>query len=285
MEPFSLKIRGERRTYTRPVVMGILNVTDDSFYSASRAMDSDAIAARVSTLIAEGADIIDIGGYSSRPGAVDISPGEELSRLACGMKALRAVAPDIPVSVDTFRAQVADIAVTELGCDIVNDISGTNLGGPEMVETMARLQCPYILMHMRGTPADMQEHTEYIDVTADVLSELGDRLQWLAMEGLDDIIIDPGFGFSKTLEQNYRLMRELRCFQLFHRPVLVGISRKSMLTKLLNISTDDALNSTTALNAMALDRGAAILRVHDVAAARQAVDIYQAIEDDVPKAE
>lgn len=276
MEPFTLNIRGRLVSYDRPVVMGILNVTPDSFYAGSRAFDDVRIAERVDTLLAEGADIIDIGAYSSRPGAGDVSTAEETDRLRRGMGILRSKDAEIPVSVDTFRAEVARVAVTELGCDIVNDISGTNLD-TEMAPTVAQLGCPYILTHMRGTPADMQEHTDYENVVSDVLSELGDRLQWLALEGVNDVIIDPGFGFSKTLEQNYELMRNLSVFGLFHRPILAGISRKSMLTRLLSISEEEALNATTALNALALDRGASILRVHDVAAARQLVRVYEAV--------
>jgi dihydropteroate synthase len=273
MQPFSLNIHQQLVTYTRPVVMGILNITPDSFFAGSRAFDADAIETRVTKLLAEGADMIDIGAYSSRPGADDISADEEIERLARGMEVLRKHDAKIPVSVDTFRASVARKAIEDLGCDIVNDISGTNLD-PEMAETVAELRCPYILMHMRGTPATMQQLTEYNDVTTDVLAELGERVQKLAMMSVNDIIIDPGFGFSKTLEQNYKLMQNLKTFELFHRPLLVGISRKSMLTRLLNIETANALNATTALNAFALDRGASILRVHDVAEARQAVEIY-----------
>jgi dihydropteroate synthase len=253
--------------------MGILNVTPDSFFAGSRSFDADDIEKRVTTLLAEGSDMIDIGAYSSRPGADDITPQEEIDRLARGMQILRKHNATIPVSVDTFRADVARVAIEQLGVDIINDISGTNLD-PQMADTVAALRCPYILMHMRGTPATMQTLTEYNDVTTDVLAELGERVQKLAMMGVNDIIIDPGFGFSKTLDQNYTLMRNLKTFELFHRPLLVGISRKSMLTRLLDIDTADALNATTALNTMALERGASILRVHDVAAARQAVTIY-----------
>jgi dihydropteroate synthase len=273
MHPFSLNIRQQLVEYTSPVVMGILNVTPDSFFAGSRSFDADDIEKRVTTLLAEGSDMIDIGAYSSRPGADDITPQEEIDRLARGMQILRKHNATIPVSVDTFRADVARVAIEQLGVDIINDISGTNLD-PQMADTVAALRCPYILMHMRGTPATMQTLTEYNDVTTDVLAELGERVQKLAMMGVNDIIIDPGFGFSKTLDQNYTLMRNLKTFELFHRPLLVGISRKSMLTRLLDIDTADALNATTALNTMALERGASILRVHDVAAARQAVTIY-----------
>jgi dihydropteroate synthase len=273
MQSFSLNIQQKLVEYTRPVVMGILNVTPDSFFAGSRSFAADDIERRVTTLLDEGADMIDIGAYSSRPGADDITSAEEIERLARGMEILRKHDANIPVSVDTFRADVARKAITDLGCDIVNDISGTSLDA-NMAETVAELRCPYILMHMRGTPSTMQQLTEYNDVTTDVLAELGERVAKLSMMGVNDIIIDPGFGFSKTLEQNYELMRNLKTFELFHRPLLVGISRKSMLTRLLNIDTADALNATTALNALALDRGASILRVHDVAAARQAVSVY-----------
>jgi dihydropteroate synthase len=273
VQSFSLNIRQQLKEYSRPVVMGILNVTPDSFFAGSRSFDAEEIERRVTTLLSEGADMIDIGAYSSRPGADDVTPDEEVERLARGMEILRKHNADIPVSVDTFRADVARKAITDLGCDIINDISGTNLD-QNMAETVAELRCPYILMHMRGTPATMQQLTEYNDLTTDVLAELGERVAKLSMMGVNDIIIDPGFGFSKTLDQNYELMRNLKTFELFHRPILVGISRKSMLTRLLNINTADALNATTALNVMALERGASIIRVHDVAAARQAVDIY-----------
>lgn len=276
MRPFTLNIRGELRHYDRPVVMGILNVTPDSFYAGSRAISEDQIAEHVSRMADEGADIIDIGAYSSRPGADEVSESEEIERLRRGMSILRDINKEIVVSVDTFRANVARVAVEELGCDIVNDISGGDLD-PEMIDTVAELKCPYILMHMRGTPANMQEFTQYNDVAADVMAEMAERLSLAAFAGINDVILDPGFGFSKTLEQNYALMRELPAFQVFHRPLLVGISRKSMITKLLGISTADALNATTALNAMALDRGADILRVHDVAAAVQAVRLYSAL--------
>ena len=273
MTPFTLNIRGKLVSYDRPVVMGIVNVTPDSFFEGSRCLDDAAIAASVAKMIADGADMIDIGGYSSRPGAADVTPEQEAERLSRGVKIARAIAPDTPISVDTFRASIARQAITEWGADIINDISGGNLD-PDMYDTVADLNAPYILMHMRGKPADMQEYAKYDDVTADVLSELGDRLQQLALRGVSDIIIDPGFGFSKTTDHNYRLMAQLATFRLLHRPILVGISRKSMLTKPLGITPDTALNATTAANVIALDRGADILRVHDVKEARQAVEIY-----------
>ena len=278
MTPFTLNIKGKLHEYTRPLVMGILNATPDSFYAGSRAQSEAAIAARAARLAADGADIIDIGAFSTRPGASEVSTDDECRRLCNAVRIVRStVGEAMPLSVDTFRASVARAAVEDCGADIINDVSGGNLD-PDMFDTVAALRVPYILMHMRGTVADMMEYTNYEDVTRDVLSELGDRLQQLALLGVNDVIVDPGFGFSKTLEQNYRLLHDLKLFGLLHRPILVGVSRKSMITRLLGIGADDALNGTTVINTLALDRGASILRVHDVAAARQAVDIYMAAE-------
>lgn len=271
---FTLNIRGRLVTFDRPAVMGILNVTPDSFFSGSRAMSAYDIERRVETMLTQGVDIIDIGACSTRPGAEPVADDEESARLSRGMEIVRRLAPDIPVSVDTFHASVARRAVTTMGCDIVNDVSGGTLDD-NMAATVADLHCPYILMHMRGTPATMQTLTEYgDDVTATVISELQRQVRRFEQAGVADIIIDPGFGFAKTVDQNYAVMAGLRRFAIFGRPVLVGISRKSMITKALSIRADEALEATTALNAYALDRGADILRVHDVAAARQAVDIH-----------
>lgn len=278
MKSFSLRMpsAGLRR-YDAPAVMGILNVTADSFYSGSRAMTDADISARAAMLAAQGADFIDVGAYSTRPGAADVPEAEEMARLRRALPLVRAAAPGVPVSVDTFRAAVARVTVEELGADIINDVSG-GLLDPAMHATVAALHVPYILGHMRGTPADMQSHTDYRDVTADVIAELGALFRDLSLRGAADVIIDPCFGFSKTLEQNYTLMRDLPLLEdVFHSPVLAGVSRKSMITRLLGITADDAMNGTTALNTLALDRGAAILRVHDVAAARQAVTVYKAV--------
>lgn len=274
MKPFTLNLRGTLHSYIRPLVMGIINATPDSFYAGSRAADADAVARRAAEMAAAGADMIDVGACSTRPGAATPDAAEELERLAPAIEAIRRAAPGLPVSVDTFRAEVARRAVTEFGADIVNDVSGGNLD-PDMFDTVAELQVPYILGHMRGTPDTMQEYCTYEHVTRDVLSELGDRLQELALMGVADVIIDPCFGFSKTLDQNYQLLADLQLFELFHRPVLVGFSRKSMITKLLGVDAEHALSGTTVLNTLALDRGAAILRVHDVAEARQAVTIWE----------
>lgn len=264
--------------------MGVLNVTPDSFYASSRAMDADGLRRRAAALIEDGADMIDVGAYSSRPGAADVAPEEEMRRLEVGLAAVRSLSADILLSVDTFRADVARRAVTELGADIINDISGGSLDG-EMLQAVADTHAPYVLMHMRGTPATMQQFTDYDDVTADVIAGLGAALNRFVLAGVCDVIIDPGFGFSKTLEQNYQLMRDLEVFKVFRRPLLVGVSRKSMVTRLLGVTPGEALNGTTALNVMALERGASILRVHDVKAACEARAIVEAVDGRIFPAE
>lgn len=280
MKAFSLNIRGRLICYERPAVMAIINATPDSFYDRSRHCSANDIAESVRRAVGEGADIIDIGAYSSRPGAADVSPDEELRRLDVALQAVRSVDTDIPVSVDTFRAHIAARCINELGADIVNDISGGDLD-PDMFTTVADLRCPYIMMHMRGTPDTMQSMTDYPDgVTAGVIAALAPRLERLSLLGVSDVIVDPGFGFAKTLDQNYSLLRDLPAFEMLGRPILVGVSRKSMLTRLLGISPADALNATTVANTIALQLGASVIRVHDVKAARQAVDIVTCLRKD-----
>lgn len=266
MHPFSLKLRGRVVEFDHPQIMGIVNVTPDSFYAGSRTGDSVSVARRVEKMIEDGADWIDIGAYSSRPGALEVTAEEEIRRLRLGMEALRKVDSDIFVSVDTFRAEVADIAVKELGADMINDISGGTLDS-DMFAVVAETGVPYVLMHMRGTPSSMQTMTDYTDVTADVLADLQVKLSRLGAMGVADVVVDPGFGFAKTLEQNYTLMRDLGMFGLLDCPVLVGVSRKSMIYRLAGKTPDESLFGTVALNVLALERGAAFLRVHDVAAA------------------
>ncbi len=274
MKPFSLNLHGRLVEYTRPVVMGIINVTPDSFYAGSRVDGAEATGRRAAEMVAAGADILDLGAYSSRPGADDVPEKEETERIRRGIEAIRAYAgSEVPISIDTFRATVAEKAVGLWGADIVNDISGGTLD-KRMFATVAELRVPYILMHMRGTPATMQTLTDYTDVSSDVIRELTRPLCELEHAGVADIIVDPGFGFAKTTGQNYRMLRELGRFGLLGRPVLVGISRKSMITRTLGIGADEALNGTTALNVMALERGASILRVHDVEPAVQAVRLF-----------
>lgn len=271
---FSLNIKGVIHEYSGPQVMGIINVTPDSFYSISRTnMESD-IQRRVEEMIGQGADFLDLGGYSSRPGAEDIAIDEEIRRLETGMKIIRKVSGSILVSVDTFRSKVAEHCIRDLGADIINDISGGSLD-PFMYKTIAELKVPYILMHMRGTPATMSGMTVYDNVTADVIREISLKLRELRILGVSDVIIDPGFGFSKTLQQNFDLMRHLDSFAtVLNEPLLVGISRKSMITKTLDCTPEEALNGTTVLNTIALSRGASILRVHDVRKAVETVKLY-----------
>lgn len=272
VKPYSLNIKGRLVEINRPQVMGILNVTPDSFFTYSRSFDADAISHRVATMVAEGADMIDIGAYSSRPGAGEVSAIEEMQRLERGMAIVRKIAPSILVSVDTFRADVARYAVESLGVDMVNDISA-GLLDDNMVATVAQLKVPYIAMHMRGTPATMSEMTQYDNVVADVMRELSQRINEFTLAGINDIIIDPGFGFAKTTEQNYELLQNLELFHELGYPLLVGVSRKSMIYRALGVTPDDALNGTTVVNTIALQAGASILRVHDVKQAVEAVKI------------
>lgn len=268
---FSLNLHGRLYVADRPQIMGILNITPDSFYSGSRTMHEREIVARIASMVEDGVDMIDVGAYSSRPGAADVPVREEIDRLRIGMRLLRDMAPDIPVSVDTFRAGVARVAVEELGADIINDISGGDLD-PDMWRTVAALNVPYILMHMHGTPSTMQQFTGYDDVTAEVINGLSRKLRELRLLGVADVIVDPGFGFSKTIGQNFEMMRNLRAFTLaLNAPLLVGISRKSMIYKTFDTVPAKTLNGTTVLNTIAISRGASILRVHDVKPCVEAV--------------
>ena len=275
---YSLNIHGSLYELDSPKVMGILNVTPDSFYSGSRCSTDDAlIERRVHQIIDEGADMIDIGGYSSRSNADDISPEEEYSRLDRGLRIIRTIAPQAIVSVDTFRADVARRCVENWGVEIINDISGGDLDDA-MFDTVAGLKVPYILMHMRGNPATMNTLTQYDNVVVDVIKDLGAKVQRLNALGVADVIIDPGFGFSKTVEQNYRLMNHLGFFHSLALPLLVGISRKTMIYRPLGITPEQSLNGTTALNMVALAAGTHILRVHDVKEACEAVKIHNLIK-------
>lgn len=272
----SIRIKEKLYDFEEPKVMGILNVTPDSFYAGSR-VGSEA-ASRASEMLAEGADILDIGGYSSRPGAEDISSEREYDRLAPALDAIRSEHPEAIISVDTFRADVARKTVENFAVDIINDISGGTLD-PEMRDTVAALGTPYILMHMRGTPATMQQMCRYDDVVADVLSELAFKTDDFRQAGVHDIIVDPGFGFAKTIDQNYRLLAALNLFHETGCPVLAGISRKSMLFKPLGIAPDDAGAATVAVHSMALMLGADIIRAHDVRQAVQSVKIFKMLKE------
>ena len=268
---YTMNLRGKLVELQRPWVMGILNVTPDSFYADSRTpmAEPERIAQRVHQMLAEGADIIDVGAYSSRPGADDISPLEEMHRLEVALSTVREVAPEVYVSVDTFRSEVARQCVEHFGVDLINDISGGVLDRA-MPKVVARLGVPYIIMHMKGNPETMQTAPEYQDVVAEVLEFLARQQQRFFDAGGKDVIIDPGFGFGKTLQHNYRLMDRLEDFHELHAPLLVGVSRKSMIYKLLEMTPQEALNGTTVLHTIAMMKGAHILRVHDVQAAVEA---------------
>lgn len=259
---------------TRRRVMTIVNVTPDSFYAGSRTPDWLAIEHRVRDAVACGASIIDVGGYSSRPGADEVSPDEEWRRVDLGIGAVRALSPDLPVSVDTFRSSVAARAIHKYGKVIINDISAGELD-PLLIDVAAKYDVPYVAMHMRGTPETMQSLTDYRDVAAEVTDYFRERTAMLRERGVRRIIIDPGFGFAKTLEQNYELLQGLHCLCELGYPVLAGLSRKSMIYKLLNTTPDRALNGTTALHWECLRQGAAILRVHDT---REAVEVVRLFE-------
>lgn len=264
--------------FDRPKVMGIINVTPDSFYSGSRTPGCAAIERRAVEMVEQGVDIFDIGGYSTRPGADEISPEEEYGRLERGLEVLRRVAPEVPISVDTFRAGVACKCVENWGVEIINDIAGGTLD-PDMFDTIADLKVAYVLMHTRGTPATMQQLTDYGDVTAEVLSDLMAKVRQLRLLGVNDIILDPGFGFAKTVDQNFRLLAELKVFVDTGLPVLAGLSRKSMIWRSLGTTPAESLTGTTVLDTVALMAGADILRVHDVRDAKENVLLIEKLRN------
>lgn len=274
----TLNLRGKLYSLCEPKIMGILNVTPDSFYAESRTSDEEHIAARVQQLMDDGADMIDIGGYSSRSGADDVSPEEEMNRLRRGLRVVRRLYPEVPISVDTFRADAARMCVEEEGADIINDISG-GMMDRQMFRTVARLGVPYILMHMQGTPDTMQQAPHYENLRREVMLYFAERIDRLCQMGAKDIIVDPGFGFGKTLEHNYELFHHLDDFNLFNLPLLVGISRKSMIYKLLGGTPQTSLNGTTVLNTIALMKGVHILRVHDVKEAVEAKRIVMKMKE------
>ena len=255
-----------------PVVMGILNVTPDSFFAGSRTFSEKTVLQRAEKLLSEGAAILDIGGYSSRPGATDIPAAEEKNRIVPAIKSIVQEFPDAIISADTFRADVAEAAVGA-GAAIINDISGGTLDG-KMFATTAALQVPYILMHMRGTPQTMQQLTQYQALLPEMLAYFAGKVAALRALGVNDIIIDPGFGFAKTVEQNYQILQNLEAFRMLALPLLAGMSRKSMTYKTLGIAPEEALNGTTALNMLALTKGAKLLRVHDVKEAVQTIKLF-----------
>ena len=272
--PLYINVNGRLMDLSEPQVMGILNVTPDSFYAGSRGVTEQSIVDRLHQCMNEGVSIVDIGAYSSRPGAQEVSVAEEMERLRTGLELVRKHRPDAIVSVDTFRADVAKMCVEEYGVALINDISAGQMDN-QMFTTIARLGVPYIIMHMKGTPQDMQIAPKYDHFLKEIFYYFSEKVQKLRDLGVKDIIIDPGFGFGKTLEHNYELMNHLEEFVLFELPILVGISRKSMIYRLLDITPEEALTGTTALNTIALQKGAHILRVHDVREAVETVKIVQ----------
>lgn len=274
----TINIKGDLFPLDRPVVMGILNVTPDSFFAGSRKRTEAEIAMRIEEILAQGGDWIDIGGYSSRPDATPVTADEEMRRLELGLEILRHDYPSVPVSVDTFRADVARCCVEKYGVAMINDISAGELD-PEMFRTVADLKVPYIMMHMRGTPQTKDSLTDYTNLMDEIMLYFAEKVRQLRLMGVSDLILDPGFGFSKTLEQNYELMAHLLEFGIFDLPILVGISRKRMIYQLLGGTPEESLNGTTALHTYALLNGADILRVHDVKEAVEAVRIVQKIKE------
>ena len=268
--PFSITVHGQLVEYKKPVVMGILNVTADSFYDGGRHSDPASMLDHARWLLAEGADIIDVGAVSTRPGAALLAPDEEARRLSEAVRLLRSELPEAVLSVDTCYSRPARAAI-EAGADIVNDISGGQFD-PEMYHAVSDLQVPYIMMHTRGTPDNMQQQTVYEDIVDDLTKYFSARINELYTLGIKDLWLDPGFGFAKTVEENHELLMRLdELTTLFREPMLVGLSRKSMIYKPLGITPDEALNGTIALDTLALERGARILRVHDPRPARETI--------------
>lgn len=273
-----INVNGSLLDLSQPRVMGILNVTPDSFYAGSRTQTEAEIVRRVRQIVSEGAAIIDIGAYSSRPNADNVSSREEMERLRMGLKILFEIQPDAVVSVDTFRADVARMCVEEYGVAIINDIAAGEMDA-NMFHTVAALNVPYIMMHMQGTPQSMQQHPHYDNLLKEVFLYFARKVQQLRDLGVKDIILDPGFGFGKTMEHNYELLSHLEEFRIFELPLLVGVSRKSMIYRLLDITPQEALNGTTVLDTICLLKGADILRVHDVKEAVETVRIVQAMRN------
>lgn len=272
--PYTINVGGQLLDLGEPRVMGILNLTPDSFYAASRKQSDEEIAARTRQILGEGADIIDVGAYSTRPDACEVSADEETSRLRHGLKILRGIAPEAIVSVDTFRADVAKMCVNEFGVQIINDVTGGELD-EKMFPTVAELGVPYILTHSGGYLPTAGMKPEYDDLLAEMLQYLGRKVHELHLLGVKDIILDPGFGFGKTLDQNYDLMNRMQDLQVLELPILAGVSRKSMIWKMTNSTPQESLPGTCALHAIALQKGASILRVHDVKAAADVVTIVK----------
>lgn len=273
----SINLAGRLIDFTEPVAMGIINVTPDSFYNSGKMTDKKVLLSAVENMVEEGVTFIDVGGMSTKPGAALVSTKTELERLLPAVQAIRKNFPEIPLSIDTFRSWVAVRIIDEIGPIIVNDISGGTLDS-KMFETIGKMNVPYVLTHIQGTPQNMQDNPEYDDVVRDISAWLSDKVKQLTKYGVKDIIIDPGFGFGKNLQHNYDLLNRLDSFKVFQLPVMVGLSRKTLIWKLLQIEPEEALNGTTVVNAMALLGGADILRVHDVREALEAIQIFKALK-------
>ncbi len=277
-KPKFINVRGNLIDLSTPKVMGIINVTPDSFYEGSRFRTDSEIVNAAFNMVVDGADFIDVGGYSSRPGAEDVPVEEERNRVIHAIKLISSEMPDTIISVDTFRSEIAKEAVYEYGAGIINDISGGE-GDKAMFSLIESLNIPYVLMHMQGTPGNMQKSPYYEDVVADLLRWFSEKIYRLKSAGIKDIIIDPGFGFGKSMRHNFELLRRLGDFAVTGLPLLAGLSRKSMVWKTLDVSAEEALNGTTVLNTAALMNGADILRVHDVKEAVQAIRLVEKIKN------
>lgn len=275
----NINIRGSLYDLSLPRVMGVLNITPDSFYSGSRVNSDAEILKKASGMIESGADMLDVGAYSSRPGADNITEKEELERLIPALALLRKEFPSVILSLDTFRSSIAETGIKHFGVDIINDISGGLLDG-KMYDIIEGYNIPYIIMHMKGNPQTMHINPVYNDVLADIIKWFSERKQELVHRGVRDIIIDPGFGFAKTIDHNFILLNKLERFSVLELPLMVGLSRKSMIWKTLGISPDESLNGTVILNTVALMKGASILRVHDVGEAVQAVKLLDRLKPD-----
>ncbi len=276
MNRFTIRCRGKLTDLSKPLVMGIINITDDSFFAESRTRELHHIVERAGDMLQQGAAMLDIGAQSTRPGAPETGPDKELERLLPALHAILHHYPDAILSIDTYHAAVAEKCILA-GASIVNDISAGDMD-PQMLRTVARLQVPFIAMHMKGTPADMQKNPQYEDVVREVLDYFIRKVAQCREAGIRDVIIDPGFGFGKTLEHNYRLLKEMEVLHMLQTPLLVGVSRKSMVYRLLGNTAADALNGTTVLHTLALEKGASILRVHDVKAATEAIHIVSYLQ-------
>ncbi|GMQ24489.1 dihydropteroate synthase [Algoriphagus sp. oki45] len=274
LQKYTLQIKGRLLSLKKPIVMGILNLTPDSFFEGSRVkISKEQVLTKASQMVNEGADILDLGGYSTRPGAVDISVSEEIDRVVPPIEWIKEAYPEMLISLDTFRSQVAKKGI-EAGADLINDVSAGNID-PEILPVVAESGLPYIAMHMRGTPQTMKGLSDYSDLIPEILYYFAEKVDLFKKLGIKDVILDPGFGFAKTAEQGFHLLKNWTLFRSLGLPVLAGISRKSMIYKTLDVTASEALNGTTALHMVALQQGVNILRVHDVKEAKETIKLYE----------